>query len=235
MLLPNKIIRIASIVALLVLFSGCLPGQSQEPTANLDLVRTESALTVVANITVDAALNPSATPTFPPAPTSTPIPPPSATVAESSATISNTQTTPDNPSAAATKAPTATWKVVQSQPALDCKLINQIPKDGYKIEAGGFFDVTWTVENTGTTAWQDTYVYQYWKGRQYAKFPMYQLGREVRPDTTINLVADMIAPNELGQYETWWRLVDNNGKAFCSFYFSVIVDAPTETPTPTQP
>jgi hypothetical protein len=233
MLFRKKSIGIISILAISILFSSCLPSLEQNPTPNLDQVRTEAAQTVIANITSEAAMHPLPMATSTPLPSNTPT-----------STLINLPTIATSPSdtpqaqvqSTSTRAPTATRKAGSySPPALDCKLISQQPRDGYKIIADGFFDVTWTVENTGTEAWKDNYIYQYWKGVQFAKIPMYQLGQEVRPGVRHNLVVDFIAPPEIGKYTTWWRLLTDSGTVICSFYFTVVVDAPTSTPTPLQP
>ena len=233
----------------IILISSCTPQpvaptQPQEPSPDIDAIRTESALTaaadsqpledlkteiaqtVIAQITVEAALNPSATQTFTQMATEYQTQTPTNQQAFTEETPTSTKTSqPSNPSSAAKPAVT---------PAYDCKLIDQRPKDGYRIEAAGYFDVTWTLENTGTATWEEVqFKYQYWKGDQIAKISMYELQRETKPGARVSLTVDFIAPYELGEYSTWWKLVDANGNTVCKFFTTMYVDAPTETPSPT--
>jgi hypothetical protein len=231
MFLIKKSIRAISILTLAILLGGCLPGFSQAPTPNLDQVRTEAAQTVIANITSEAGMQILPVASATPMPSNTTKPTEAVEAVLPTITISPSET----PKATSTRAPTSTRRVViQSPPALDCELVSQQPRDGYKIIADGNFDLTWTVENTGTEAWKDNYIYQYWKGVQFAKTPMYQIGQEVRPGVRHNLLVEFIAPDEVGEYTTWWRLLTDTGTVICSFYFTLVVDAPTPTPTPLQ-
>lgn len=212
------------IICMVLIISSCslLPIAKVSPeisSETVEIIQTDSANTVVAQITLDACLNPSSTPE-PVEPSATPPKP----------------TVVDAASAEATSTPTASsTKVYVSKPvikpAYDCKLIKQNPRDGYPIEADGFFDITWTIQNTGTATWSEDFIYRWWKGDQIAEVAHHMLPRETKPDKTVDLTVDMIAPEELGKYTTWWELVDSSGTRVCKFYASIVVDAPTETVT----
>lgn len=217
--------RLLTLILMVLILSGCsmIPSISSNDvtTETASLIRTDSAGTVVAQITQDAINNPSSTPE-PAEPTATESRPTAVEAAEAEA-----------PTETSTVEPTATKYISGpvTKPAYACKIIKQDPRDGYPIEAAGFFDVTWTIQNTGTATWSEDFIYRYWKGDQIAKSAHFLLPRETLPDKTVELTADMIAPYELGKYTTWWELVDADGNRVCKFYASIVVDAPTEEPT----
>jgi hypothetical protein len=222
------------ILALALMIAGCTTPTAVvvPPTQDIPAVRTESAQTVVAKLTIEAALNPTATAAVeepqPVVVTATPAPA-TATAAEpvvaATATLALPQATATlAPTAAATLSgggvmyATATRRAGPDQ----AQLLEQRPTDGTKFNAGEVFDVAWTFKNIGTSTWNINYDYRFDRGAGMSASDLYALPREVKPGETITLYADYVAPATAGRYVDYWELTNQNGEVFYNFY--VIID-----------
>jgi hypothetical protein len=97
--------------------------------------------------------------------------------------------------------------------------IKQSPVDGTILSPGQDFDMVWTIKNIGTNPWSANYGYSYARGASIHKQSSYKLNRTVGIDESIDIIVDMIAPNEPGGYSTVWRLVNETGQSFYTFTF----------------
>ncbi len=223
---PAKWRRLFLLLAMLPLF-GCsfsyLLSPSQTPAATVpaideNIVRTQSAQTVVAYLTLDARMNPTATIT----PTRTRRPPTS--------TPTETATLTFTPFKSATLTPTKTNQPVPTRTRTyyisdSARLYDQNPEDFTVLAPGQDFDITWVVRNTGTREWTKKYAYKYEDGTKGYRQESYYLQKPVKRLAETKLVVDMIAPKEPGQYTTRWVLANEKDIAFATFFFTFLVSA----------
>lgn len=230
MIIRNPIsMRIVAFLALVFLLAACSgPTAVVAPTADIPQVRTEAVQTVIAKLTIEAALNPTATQpqvaTETPAPAATATLEPTATeqAAQATATpaVAATATTRPATGGGGVVVATATRRAGPDQ----AQLVSQEPKDGTVYNPGNEFDGTWTFKNIGTSTWTTGYEYRFAGGTNLARQDRYTLSKSVAPNESITLVTDMVAPATRGRYVSNWELVNENGDVFYRFY--VVIDIP---------
>lgn len=221
MICTKKTIRVVAILALVFILVGCSgPTAVVSPTPDIPSIRTQSVQTVVAKLTIEAALNPTATI----APTNTPVPPePTATQAAATATsapvvAAATATPTRRPSTGGGAVyPTATLRAGPDQ----AQLVSQSPTDGTVFQPGNEFDGTWTFKNIGTSTWTTGFEYRFAGGTNLAKKKIYTLQKSVAPGESITIYTDMVAPSSQGRYVTNWELVNVNGDVFYQFFMVI--------------
>jgi len=205
----------------LVLVVCSTPTVVVPPTQDIPAVRTESAKTVVAKITIEAALAPTATQTATSepvvitatlAPTATQTP-----TALATATLIPTNK-PVTSSGGSGAYPTATRRSGPDQ----AQLVSQEPIDGTDYNAGEDFDGKWTFKNIGTSTWTTGFEYRFAGGTNLANANIYPLSKDVKPGESISIIVDMEAPSDGGRYVSNWELVNLNGDVFYLFY--VVID-----------
>lgn len=222
----NKKLKINwMILALLfvLLISACTPGErtpspaeETEIAGRMNLARTDAAITVVADITEYARLNPSPTATqtplppptcTPPVPTQTPLPQPTNTVYVPPVVLFNTPTVSPTPSEYA------------------CSLVSKSPADGTTFAPGGDFDVKFVVKNTGTEDWDAGNVdYGFTSGDEFfTSDGSYDLDEDVDSGDELTIVLDAIAPDTEDEYTTTWA-VRSGSKTYCSFSLTIKVE-----------
>ena len=214
-----------ALLALVFLLAGCslgLPAAPAEPTPNLNAVRTEAAQTVIANLTVEAALNPS--PTSPPPPTQTPEPLVVSSTPLPQATALPSLTAPAPPAAATQKPTWVVYPTWTRTPYTDAaQLVDQSPRDGFVIGGGGDFDIVWTIKNVGLRPWNTQFYIRYLSGVKGSKGTKYMLSGPVNVNDNATFRVDMIAPYEPGNYVTRWQLINDDGTVIFTPYLSFTV------------
>jgi hypothetical protein len=218
----QKAVRITMLVAVLVL-AGCNAApqpvvSTQNPTPDLGLVRTQAAQTVVAQITADALLHPSETPT---------VEPPTATSAPTSTAV---PTLPPLPTA--TKVSGGSGSLgggsvyVAATPTYytdSAKLVSQNIPDGKSFESGADFDVIWTFKNTGVREWNTDFYIKYLSGDLKPKQNIYMLPHTLAKGSTVGMTADFHAPLQPGRYTSNWALINDDAVAIFHMYVVIIV------------
>ena len=215
-----------------ILLSACGP-KAAEPTVNPDSIYTAAAMTVAAQLTEAAALNPTSTVTLVP-PTQT-VPPPTLQVS----TVESTQGTAGQPLASSTTLVLATLTQAAPPPSAPSKyeLTGQTPGDSTQFAPGTRFDMNWTVKNTGTETWTEQYSIEFFIGDRlggghYTK-TKYTFPKAVKPGESITLVVDMQAPAVAGEFFSWWKLKNDIGANFGDVDVTIVVPGgPTSTSTP---
>jgi hypothetical protein len=222
--LLQKTTRLFAILAFAVILVGCTgPTVVVPPTQDIPQIRTESAQTVVAKLTIAAALEPSATTAAPAtaAPTEAP--------AEAATATSMPSPTPLPVLATATPIPTlkpvtgvvyptATRRAGPDQ----AQFVSQEPLDGTDYNAGAEFDAAWTLKNVGTTTWSTDYDIRFSGGTNLSPVKTYPMTKTVAPGETVTLFADMVAPTTAGRYVSYWEVINGNGDVFYQMY--VVID-----------
>ena len=218
-------------LAAVMLLSSCNLAAAGEPTPDEEAIRTQAVQTAVAQMTVQAALNPTATelpPTITPLPTATvgtAVP-----VGGTSGTGSTGGTGSSSGAAYASPTP-AQWK---------CEIINQVPWD-QALHTGWEDDVVYTIKNVGTKTWWGDVVY--WKEREdcsYCNFissPKQKfINANIAPGQTVDVRIDVEVPTQpyLEGFRMEWLMINDNGDVFCKFNFAIpyTYPVPTRTPTP---
>lgn len=219
------------IVALALTLVGCnTPTVEVLPTQDIPSIRTESAQTVVAKITIDAALNPTEvsatqTPAQPVVITATQAPTATATQVLQLPTLAPTNTATARPATSSGSSgvvyPT---KTVRSGPD-QAQWISQDPKDGTVYGPGQEFDARWTFKNVGTSTWNANYRIniQTDKGTQMAKADRYLIREVTAPGASTTFIADMVAPSSAGRYVMYVNLANDNNSIFYTFYMVIDV------------
>ncbi len=221
----HKTTGVFAVLALALILVGCsAPTIIAAPTEDIPAIRTESAKTVVAKITIEAALEPTATPVATqaaPEPiviTATPQPSATAETVIIAATATLIPTT--RPVTGGGLAPTATRRTGPDQ----AQFVSQEPTDGTDYNSNDEFDAKWTFKNVGTSTWTTAYEYRFASGTNLAKATKYTVPQNVAPGETVTLIADMLVPSDKGRYISSWELVNENGDVFFSFY--TVIDVP---------
>ena len=219
----KKIIITFLLVCVFTIAAGCGSSPAATPTIDPVAVMTEVAGTFQAEITQSALLTPSATLAPPPTATSLPIP---------------TQQLPTLPSSA-----DGTGPAIPTSDLPDNSLYLQditFP-DGTVLWQGERFTKTWNIENNGTTTWDSTYKLVYLDSDP-VDYSMAQEGQSVipiihrvEPNGQIQLSVKMVAPEKIGTYINWYRLMNGEGQLFGdSFYVQIRVGTEEDkTPIPT--
>jgi len=218
-----------AILAGIMLLIGCgglapnpTSGSTTAPTIDLNIVRTEAAQTVVAQITQEAAANPTNT-TAP-----TEIPP--TETARPSPTEVQPLVVPPTETPMVVFTATATRKPVTFVPSPTSSYVDQAtwisntPADGAIFKPSTDFDAVWTLKNTGRRDWNKEFYY-HWTGGNLkgALQDLYFINGPVKVNDTVKLIVDMIAPKEPGRYTTYWELVNDDGVGFFKFYLVIVV------------
>ncbi|MDZ4159970.1 MAG: NBR1-Ig-like domain-containing protein [Anaerolineaceae bacterium] len=206
-------------LALLLALAGCatLPAAApaSQPTPDFEALHTEIAKYVSLNLTLEAALTQ--------IPSATPLPATPAVI------VSVEQPTPTLPTATivtvipiATSKPSSgggTFKPTPTSSYTDqARVVSQSPKDYTFLKPGQDFDAKWVIKNTGKRAWNSSFYYRHDGGLSGALTNRYFIPRYPAVGETVELVVDMVAPNEPGHYTTYWELVNDDGTAFFRFY-----------------
>ncbi|MBN2048733.1 MAG: hypothetical protein JW750_12880 [Anaerolineaceae bacterium] len=201
----SKSIKFIMILIILTIFSmvfsACAP-ESQEPTVDANMIYTEAAKTVAAQLTAEAEkIPPTETPTeVPPTATATEVPP--------------TEMPTETPVAETpTPAPTAT--------AARDKLIDQAsfsyfyPPDQQVYNVDGRFDAKVGFINAGPNTWNSSYSMRFLSGSSFGAGSKYTLEKygnnlEVAPgEEVIITIPNMKVPSEPGEYSSNWCFYNN--------------------------
>ncbi len=180
-----------------------------QPTFNA--IKTQSAATIIANLTQNA---PSATSVTPATATKPPLP--TATSAPSS--------TPLPRATATATAVLIPWTLVPTQAAYSCIVTDFSPKTTVSYPPSSNFDVQWVVKNTGMQRWLASETdFRYVDGeKMQKKGDIVDLKTDVAPNESYTVGIDMVAPTATGTYRITWQLT--YGKvSICSMNLSVVI------------
>lgn len=219
----QKSTGVFAILASALILVGCSTNAAQaQPTQDVSLVRTEAAQTVVADITIQAALNVTPTPAStatPEAPQATATLEPSPTSSEPTSTAIPSMTPLPTTAPATNKYPTAT------QAAYAATLVSSSPYYGEQMPPSHQFDGSWTFKNTGTYTWNSHYYLRAdtSKGVNLSNVDHIYLKGDVAPGDTVTVIADMTAPSTGGIYNSYWQLCNDNGDILATVFASIQV------------
>ncbi len=216
----SRRLLIAATLPLMLTLAACGASKADStPTLSVEAIFTSAAQTFDAQQATELALTP---PTETPAPTLTPAPtfPPLASPTGPVATISF-----NSPTAVGGGVPgcdNAAWIADVTIP------------DGTKMLPNQDFKKTWTMFNSGTCTWDNTYQLAFVDGDKLNGTDIH-VPVPVPPGQQINLTIDMQAPNSYGDYKGTWQMENAQNQSFGSqVWVSIKVRLAdvTDTPTP---
>jgi hypothetical protein len=220
-----------SVLVLLALLAGCgaQPAGAAVPTVDTNALRTQVAQTVIANPTIQSALNP---------PPDTPTTPPTATPTQAPVVSEPTQTTAPIVAVATTTAtepvPTFTFTAVPTQGKVFKPTVQQSdqallmyaqPAAYTHFKPRTPFDAVWTFKNVGLRTWTNEYFLTFAGGEEMVtKGEVAMVSGNVKNGSTTQLVLDMVAPSSPGTYTAKFAFYNDNRFVFGTFYIVIIVD-----------
>ena len=190
---------------------------NRTPTLTGEMVITNVALTVQADLTKIAADLPTNTPT----PDVTPTP---------------TQE-PFTPTTAPTLTPTGPTPTNTSEFSIDNGVwVSSNPPDGSVFVPNQNFTMTVTLMNTGDTTWTTSYYIKFSSGDQMKAPDKIFMPYPVPPSKNVQIAIPFTAPESLGLKRSTWKIVNAQAKEFATFWCEIEVASaplPTVAPTPT--
>ncbi len=109
--------------------------------------------------------------------------------------------------------------VMKTQPA-PCNLASAgvpldvtIPDDS-RLEPKQSFSKIWRLNNSGSCAWTADYAVVYFSGGDLGANRVQPIIGAVEPGDTVEIVVDMVAPDEPGLYSSFWMLRSDTGELF---------------------
>lgn len=197
------------VLFIILLMTACQAQPPVQEPVDMAMIKTEAVQTAIAEITVQAILNPSPTTGIN---ISTPMPEGEVETITNSAIAS--------PSANL-EAPSPTPLV----PRYTCEIdhTRSLPEDGPQ-KAGAQVRKTWAIRNTGNTAWSGSTVEIKWVGginlcdKECVEWPA-----EVKPGETFIFDLNLVMPAKTTDKPqiVQWGLVDPANNVFCKLYFVV--------------
>ena len=230
----KKLIFGAALIAVL-LVSACGEGEPQEPTPDINAIRTQAVQTAMAEMTVQAVLSPSDTPL---PPTLTPLPTATQATAETQAAGASSSSSSSGSSSSGSSAPaTPVWSSLVHK----CEIIDEYPYDAPQ-PTGASYDKHWIVKNIGKVTWPAGDFYVTWTGGDNLSGAVrgrlnQDLPHDVDVGETVDIFVDIDIPKKPIEgpvaLTTNFGIVNDNGEVFCKFYHVITVVYPYMTPLPT--
>lgn len=231
-----KTAGIGLVLITVLLLSACGTKAAGEPTPDVAAIRIQAVQTAQAEMTVQAALNPTATPI---PLTITPLP--TATVGTAVPTSGSGGSGGSGGSSGGSGGSSGTAIPTATPDAWKCEIVDEYPLDKPQM-TGWEYDRHWVIRNIGTTTW--------WANDVYVEFDdtctvceniSYQtkffINKNVEPGDTIDIFVDIDVPTNpvaLPGYTMAWDMISGNGGLICEFWNNIpsTYPAPTKTPVP---
>lgn len=123
----------------------------------------------------------------------------------------------------ATQEPTATPQPTATpKPCNQAKFISETVPDGTDFSPNEQFTKTWRLENIGTCTWNANYRAVFFSGNQMSGPDAKKFSILVNPGEKVDVVLDLKAPSEKGEYKGVWKLQDDKGDHFGQIF--VVID-----------
>jgi hypothetical protein len=213
------LLGVCAIFAGTLVLSACTAQSTpQSPTLDANAIYTQAAATVSAGLALTEGAKPTST--------VTPIPPATNTPTSINGTATVAQPGPqDTPAVTATQSsaltplPSFTSAVVvptTNTSGDKAEWVANTPADKSKFTKGAYFDVSFTIKNTGTTTWTTDYTIRFFAGEQMGVRPAINFPiTPVKPGETVVIpLGQLQAPQTAGNYMIWWKLTNAEGKNF---------------------
>ena len=207
-----KLIGVLTFVLIVGFLLGACNTASSEPTLDPNVIYTEAAKTVSAQLTLDAP--PTEMPSATAVPTNTPMPATNTPLPERA-----TETLQPTDESQATNTPAATPTIKANSNANE--LIDEAvfivfyPPDDQRFTAGGTFNAQVGFRNTGPNTWNGGYSMRHLSGPDFGvggKYTIDDYGTtdSVAPgEEVVITIPGMTAPSENGRYMSNWCFYNN--------------------------
>ena len=209
-----------TMILMLSVLGACKPAAPVESTLDANVIFTQAAETVAAQLTRTALSLPTATNTAQPSPTVT------ATILlpTSSPASDSTGTSPESTMVSGST-PNPNKMVFVADVTIP---------DGQVIPAGSKFVKTWRIKNTGATTWTANYKVRLWAGNSFGAPSSFLLAQEVKPNSEVDISIEFTAPSQSGEYIASWILSDVTEANFgTTFFVNFVVGVPA-SPTASE-
>lgn len=201
--------RFFILMIFILILAGCAKNDQEDMVLDTQAIKTEAVQTAVAEITIQAILNPSPTPI---AAAATPEP-----VQTQTSEIEEGQVPLEDAKPTLTLTPVVEIYSCEideskSQPA-------NIPQ-----KASAEFIKTWTVRNTGNIAWSSANVRLKWVGGiNLSDADQVDWLHRIEPGQTVELNVDIRVPNKktVKSQVVGWGLVNEQNEIFCKLYLVI--------------
>lgn len=135
--------------------------------------------------------------------------------------------------------PTSAASVPTAAPSFSGRFQSQTPIDGTDLIVGQAFNVSWRIENTGSTNWSQNFRLVFDGGTNFTTNAITEkaTGVEIWPGGAGDMTLECTAPLVEGTYTMWWHVEDTNGTVLNPQTLSITIDVVsgelTPTPAPT--
>jgi hypothetical protein len=183
---------------------------STQPTIDPNIVYTEAAKTVAAELTSEVP--PTAPPTATAPPTNTPVPPTNTPTMEPPTETPLPTATADN---AAASTPTPTWQAGNDELIDEALFTVYYPPVDQRYTSGGVFNAQVGFQNVGPNTWNSGYSMRFLSGTDFGvggKYTLDEFGSvtTVAPgEEVVITIPNMKAPQEEGTYISNWCFYNN--------------------------
>jgi hypothetical protein len=208
---------------LLSLFlSACNFGQEPEPTPDVDAIFRAAAETVQAEFALQL------TQTALAAPTATPPPPTSTATQVATFAIGGTPaapvatlgvgTQPTTLSVLATATPLAALATQAEQRCRDSAFVADVTyPDGTVVEKNAWLAKVWSIQNTGTCAWDDGFSLKPVTGDAKGEWVIDEKKEFVDPNEIVEVRIDIKTPSKSGEWGGCWRMMGDDDYYFGTY------------------
>jgi hypothetical protein len=219
------------LLLLSIILSACTFGQEPEPTPDVDAIFRAAAETVQAEFALQLTQTALAAPTatIPPLPpTATPIPTfaiggsPAAT----SAAPLGIGTQPTGIPGLATPTPLAALATQPQERCRDSAFVADVTyPDGTAVKQDAWLAKVWSIQNTGTCAWDDGFSLKPITGDAKGEWVIDEKKEFVDPGDIVEIRIDVKTPSKKGEWGGCWRMMGDDGYYFGTFLcLDVMVD-----------
>lgn len=107
------------------------------------------------------------------------------------------------------------------QPCNKAAAISETYPDDSELVKGSDFDKSWRLKNIGTCTWNANYRVVFSSGDQMSGVDAQLLGSSVAPGEMVDIIVDLTTPNSTGTYKGIWKLQDDSGENFATFWVQI--------------
>ena len=193
------------LLALTVVLSACNLPRGTPTLSEMNVIATQAAETVAAQLTEISRPPATAGPGTPTSAFATPLPsftPPSSTLLPTFPSNQLPSSTPPSSTQAPTQCDEAKFGADVSVP------------DNTTFAPGTAFTKTWRIRNVGSCTWTTSYAIVFAGGDKMGAPDILPMPGTVVPGNAIDISIPMVAPNTAGTYRGDWKLRNANGQVF---------------------
>jgi hypothetical protein len=219
----NKSLFWVTLVVIAGLLTACSGGQ--QPTTDPNMIFTQAAQTVSAQLSATAASLPTSTATPEPSATPTETVAPTATLplpTVDAAGVGTPASGVSAPTSAVPAAPSSSDQVT-NKAGDSAGYSSQMPADGSKMYPGVPFSLAFTLINTGSTTWGSGYRLKFIGGEQCSTVSSVEIDRAIKPGEKFEFFMAAFAPRGIGKFESYWGFYNPQNVKIYEVYLSAEV------------